>query len=87
MKLYCLENVSKKLTQIEAAAQAFIFFIAGYDTSSSAVSLTFYEIALNSEIQDKLHEEIDEVLESGQMLSYEILMDLPYLDMVFSGML
>lgn len=45
-------------------AQAFTFFIAAFDTSSSVMSFAIYEIAINPEIQQRLFEEIREAAET-----------------------
>ena len=71
---------------VEAAAQAFVFFVAGFETSSSVVTHCLYELALNPEVQQKLHEEIDEHMEKHGSLNYEALSgQMEYLDMVFLG--
>lgn len=74
------------LTFSELAAQAFVFFAAGFETSSTLMSFALIELAANQEIQDKLREEINSVLggSSGE-LSYEAIHDMRYLDMVISG--
>ncbi|XP_011494402.1 PREDICTED: cytochrome P450 6a8-like [Ceratosolen solmsi marchali] len=78
------DKVSRKLTVLEATAQAFVFFIAGFETSTSTVSFALHELAANPEIQDNLHKEIDEFLQSSESLNFENLMNLKYLDMVFN---
>ncbi|KAI8421261.1 hypothetical protein MSG28_008310 [Choristoneura fumiferana] len=66
-------------------AQAFIFYIAGYETSASTMAFMMYQLALNTEIQDKLRAEIDEyLLKNNDQITLETLMnDLPYLEKVF----
>ena len=76
---------SKKLTDSEIVAQSVVFILAGYETTSSTLSLTCYHLASFPEVQDKLQEEIDKVwTEEEQMPSYDTVRDLPYLDMVIS---
>ncbi|XP_057319517.1 cytochrome P450 6k1-like [Microplitis mediator] len=66
-------------------AQAIVFFNAGFETSSSALSFTLYEIALQPEIQDRLRAEIMKGLEETDgKVTYDLATSLPYLDMVIS---
>ncbi|XP_076618278.1 cytochrome P450 6k1-like [Colletes latitarsis] len=67
----------------DLVAQAVIFFTAGFETSSSTMSFTLYELALHLDIQRTLRKEIHEALEkSDGKITYEMIMTLPYLDMV-----
>lgn len=51
----------KNLSLNEIAAQAWLFYTAGFETSSSTMSFCLYELANNLDIQQKVQEEIDEV--------------------------
>lgn len=67
-------------------AQALLFFIAGFDTISTAMCHMSYELAQNEDIQQRLLDEIDTTLEEcNGKLSYEIVLNMKYLDMVLSG--
>lgn len=69
------------------ASQAFVFFLAGFETSSTTMSNALYELALNVHIQDKLREEINQqCIKHGNNLIYENIKDMTYLDKVFKGM-
>ena len=41
-------------------SNSFIILIAGYETTSTALALASYELALNPDVQKKLQAEIDE---------------------------
>lgn len=67
------------------AAQAFFFFIAGADTTATAMHFTLLELSSNPKILDKLHNEIDTVFEPGkEELTYADTEKLQYLDMVIN---
>lgn len=87
MELKSNENGElEKLTVEEIAAQAFLFFLAGFDTSSSALTLCFIELAYNTEIQSKLIQEIQEVLiKHNGTLTYEAVMEMKYMNQVVKG--
>ncbi|XP_011699842.1 PREDICTED: cytochrome P450 9e2-like [Wasmannia auropunctata] len=75
----------RELDLDEMIAQAFIFFLGGFDTSSTAMSFAAHEIAANPEVQTKLQQEIDKVLEdSNGKVSYEAINRLEYLDAVLN---
>ncbi|XP_066159249.1 cytochrome P450 9e2-like isoform X2 [Euwallacea fornicatus] len=73
------------ITNQDIASQALVFFLAGFDSVSSAMSYTSYELALNPEIQAKLRKEINEVSEKcNGKPSYEDILGMKYMDMVVS---
>ncbi|XP_043496163.1 probable cytochrome P450 6a14 [Polistes fuscatus] len=74
----------QKFTMPEGAAQAFVYFLAGFETSSSAVTFCLYELALNPDVQKKTQEEIDRVLEKHGGISYNAINEMTYLNMVVS---
>lgn len=70
------------------AAQAFVFFLAGFETSSTTMSFALYELARNPDVQDKLAQEIQETLAKNDgKFNYDAIQEMKYLDMVISGML
>lgn len=67
-------------------SQCFIFFLAGFDTSSTLMTFTAYELALNPNVQTKLLEEIDRINIdlAGKPLDYDHLQSMTYMDMVIT---
>ena len=57
------------------------FIFAGTDTTSNALARTLHLLSNHQDVQDKLRAEIVEA-RNGQDLSYDDLVDLPYLDAV-----
>lgn len=73
----------KILTIDEMMAQVFLFFLAGFETTSSALSFALYEIAKNKNIQDKLQNNIDMVMKQYEgSWSSQFFNDMKYLDKV-----
>lgn len=76
----------RKLTYDETIAQAFIFFFAGADTSSTAISYTMTELAHNPDIQERVRQEVLERTEnSNGDITYENLHEMTYLNQVING--
>lgn len=66
------------------AAQLFVFFAAGFETSSATMSHAIYELAQNQSIQEKIRKEIKEVLDSADgVISYDNIKKMNYLEKVF----
>ncbi|XP_024943134.1 cytochrome P450 6a2-like isoform X1 [Cephus cinctus] len=71
------------LDENSIAAQAFVFFAAGYETSSTSISFCLHELALNPQIQEKLREDILQGIEKHDgKLNYDSIQEMKYLDMV-----
>ncbi|XP_049814672.1 probable cytochrome P450 6a13 isoform X2 [Schistocerca nitens] len=74
-----------KLSMDDVAAQAFVFFLAGFETSSTTMSFALYELALNPDVQKRLQEEVDATMKKNDgQLTYEAISEMPYLDKVVS---
>ena len=65
-------------------AQSWVFFMAGYETTSSALAFATYQLALNDDIQRKLYEEVLTSVDSNGDIDYDLISRLPYLDSVIS---
>lgn len=82
-----LWNVSfSELDENSIAAQAFVFFAAGYETSSNTIAFCLHELALNEEIQEKTRRDInDSIMKRDGKLTYDAVQDMKYLDLVILG--
>lgn len=84
-KFFIQVTDADKITMVEAVGQSMFFFAAGQETTASAITYCLYELSFNHDIQEKLYNEISQVAQSPEGLTYEKLFDMPYLDMVFQG--
>jgi len=75
-----------EFTDDELAAQATVFFLAGFETSSTVLSYALLELAANPDVQRKAQLEIDEAMsENNGVVSYDTLKDMKYLDWILQG--
>lgn len=85
-KTMTTNNSKKSLTFEQVAAEAFSFFLAGFEPTSIIASYCLYEIAKHPDIQRKVHEEIDLVMaKNNDQLTYESINELKYLECCIDG--
>lgn len=81
-----ISTESRKLTLDEVIAQAFLFFFAGADTSSTAISYAITELSIHQDVQEKLRSEIIEKTKSSNgEITYDNLHEMTYLNQVMNG--
>jgi len=75
------------LTFNQIAAQSVIFFLAGYETTSTTLTYCMYELSINQEIQKKARESVEKAIEAhGNKLTYEsVNSDMHYLEQCVKG--
>lgn len=79
-------EIGDTLTVEEMAAQCFVFFLGGFETSSTVMTFCLYELALNTTLQEKTREEIKKVLaKHDDKITYDATMETSYLDQVING--
>jgi cytochrome P450 len=66
-----------EITEVDILANSFLFFIAGFETTPTLLSLLFYSLALHQECQQKLFEEVKSY--NGKF-DYDSIAKMPYLD-------
>uniref|UniRef100_A0A182SLH9 Uncharacterized protein n=1 Tax=Anopheles maculatus TaxID=74869 RepID=A0A182SLH9_9DIPT len=78
--------ITREWSDKELVAQCFLFFLAGFDTISTAIGFMMYELMRHPEIQERLYEEVAEIDEklNGKPLTYEAVQSMRYMDMVVS---
>lgn len=71
---------SEGLTLEEIAAQAFVFFLAGFETSSTAMTYCLYELARNPDLQQKARDDVLKTIKKYGSLTYEAANDMHYIE-------
>lgn len=76
----------KNMSVEQCAAQVFLFYVAGFDTSSSTTAFTLFELAKNPVLMRRVQQEIDDVLaKHGGELSYDSIEDMKYMELCVKG--
>ncbi|KAM8707399.1 hypothetical protein ACLKA7_011479 [Drosophila subpalustris] len=74
----CLKSISLETI----TAQAFIFYIAGQETTGSTAAFTIYELAQHPEHLKRLQDEVDETLkQSNGQITYDVLNKMEFLEL------
>jgi len=78
-----VRNDGKELSLNEMTAQSFLFWIAGFETSSSTATFCLYLLSINQDIQEKLRDDIKTTLSKyNNEITYDGMMEMKYLQMV-----
>jgi len=78
------DSGAEQMTPEQIWQEALTIFIGGFDTIATALMWTFYALSQNREVEARLHEELDAVLENGRAATLEDLKRLPYAERVLS---
>uniref|UniRef100_A0A8B9KQ09 Thromboxane-A synthase n=1 Tax=Astyanax mexicanus TaxID=7994 RepID=A0A8B9KQ09_ASTMX len=76
------EQPQRMMTEDEIVGQAFLFLLAGYETSSNTLAFACYLLAINPDCQEKLQREVDDFFTRHGSADYTNVQELKYLDMV-----
>lgn len=88
LKLKNEGNSADRITLQEIVSQSFIFFVAGFETSSSTMMFCLYEMARNPDIQEIAREHIRSCMgKYNNKLTYECLQEMDYLEKIVYGKL
>jgi cytochrome P450 len=70
----------------DIAAQALVFFSAGFEVVATLLSFSTLLLAVHQDIQEQAREEVDKVLaEHGGQVTYEAVQSIKHLDSILSG--
>lgn len=76
------EETGQPWTDEQVRDEAAVIFLAGHETTASALGWTFYLLSQHPEAEARLHEEVDRVL-GGRAPAHDDLPGLPYTRQVF----
>jgi len=71
------------MTDEQVRDEAMTIFLAGHETTSNALTWTFYLLSQHADVEAKLHEELDQILE-GRMPVMDDVARLKYTEMVLT---
>nr|UUB32690.1 cytochrome P450 CYP6DE3 [Dendroctonus valens] len=78
-----VKKTGAHITDKDILSESFLMFLAGHETSSSTSTFVLFSLAQHQDIQEKVRDEINEVLERHDgKLGYDALMEMEYLDKV-----
>merc|ERR1719397_1119489 len=63
-------------------ANAFLFFVAALDTTSSTMTFVVHNLLQNPEVQEKVHEEIVNVVKGSEEITFDHIQQMKYLNNV-----
>lgn len=92
-EVWDIETASEELKSMsidKIAAQAFLFYIAGSETTAATSAFTLYELAMYPELLKEARDEVDAVmarhgLKRGDKFTYEAVQDLKFLELCVLG--
>ena len=73
------------MTMNTVVANSVLFLLAGYDTVAGGLSFMTYLLAKNTECQDQLRKELEDIIEKDGEFNYQNVMEAKYLDGCVSG--
>lgn len=79
-------TTSKSLTIEQCAAQAALFYLAGFDTTASAISCCLFELSRNPDLLKQLQCEIDETMtKHNNVITCDCIQEMSFLDLCVRG--
>lgn len=83
----CKKNLNDEeelqITDDLILANVYIFYVGGFSTTAVTLGYVFYELALNSDVQTKLRDEINETIDDYDGVgNYQAFCKIKYLDMI-----
>ncbi len=70
----------KALNDTNITAQGTVFFAAGYETTANTLSTLCYELATKPDLQDRIYEEVREIVGRGGKITHEAIEKMEFLE-------
>ena len=80
-----MEIVIPAMTLGTVISESILFIFAGFDTTANALIITLHLLSTRPHIQDRLREEIKEIIAKESGLNYENVNSAPYLNACMNG--
>lgn len=81
-----IADATKSMTIKQCAGQVALLYLAGFDTTASAMANTLYELTQNPDLMKRLQRDIDETLtKHNGIISYEAIQEITLLDLCVQG--
>lgn len=79
---FCLLSARQSMTFEQIAAQVFIFYLAGTESTSTTTSFTLHELAQNPILMKRAQEDVDGALNRhNRAISYESISEMKFIDL------
>lgn len=79
-------NAGKTFTIEQCAAQVALFYLAGFDTTASAISYCLYELSRKPQLMKRAQREIDQIMSKhNDVITYEMVKEMSYLELCVRG--
>ncbi|BES97499.1 cytochrome P450 [Nesidiocoris tenuis] len=69
-----------ELTDDILIGQSFVFLLAGFESTSTAMTFACYHLSLNRKAQEKAREEVKKIMKDRPEVTYDCLKDMKYVD-------
>ncbi|XP_019636169.1 PREDICTED: cytochrome P450 3A27-like isoform X2 [Branchiostoma belcheri] len=76
-----VQGKKQALTKDDVVSNGIVFFLAGYDTTATTMAFTLFNLAVNQQAQDKVIQEVDDVMREKDQVDHEALQQMTYLEM------
>ncbi len=70
--------------ELVIVATAIVILVAGYDTTGTTLAFAIYELSKNPDVQERLRNEVEDVVGDAEEITYDHIQSMTYLDQVIS---